>query len=570
MDEEATKSSEDQQEQKGRKVWILVDHSSREEALLPVASQLESRGLTVELVTITEVIGSVAREAIAGGAERLLRGLRVAARGKSGDEDLVGAIRRRQPDVLVVTEARYVRAIGVMENLTGVESLQVGLLSDFHVDPAWFNGQLHAFIVPDEGVGAQIVGRGFDEERVQVAGPAVRPNFHDDVDRQKARQELGLDGDDTIILVRADGFNTATLEKLVFQCTLSEEKVRFVFHYDGDGATASTLRRAADQYGLPAAMFGRVKDLERYFAAVDGVLADQRDTYLPELLQSQVPTLLLGDGESDGNGAALETKGLVDFLDDLGQLGTRLDRFAAAERRQELTEKLEEWDGLKRHKGLSDALAKAAKNAEKWQQRPSPMAEGDADEGSEAADTEKGEAPSAAFESIGTPPSKDDQRDGVAGKEGGSPKEAPPERRRDYSTLSRAEAKEQLAELILKERDLERRLKDLERQQERWRGRLQLAREWNEEDLAEEAETILRGYVADADPLEEQLADIRRQKEKLKQAARRGRGDAGTAGAAEGAGDEDRGSGMEERFRKMEIDSDLEGLKDRIRRELGE
>ena len=569
MDEEGTKSSEDQQSEQGRKVWILVDHSSREAALLPVANQLESRGLTVELVTITEVIGSVAREAIAGGAERLLRGLRVAARGKGGDEDLVGAIRRRQPDVLVVTEARYVRAIGVMENLTGVESLQVGLVSDFQVDPAWFNGQLHAFIVPDDLARAQIVDRGFDQDRVQIAGPALRPNFHDEVDGQKARKELGLDGDETVILVRGDGFDAASLEKLVFQCTLCEEKVRFIFHYDGDGATASTLRRAADQYGLPAAMFGRVKDLERYFAAVDGVLADQRDAYLPELLHSGVPTLLLGSGEADGNGAALEGQELVDYLDDLGQLGTRLDRFASPDRREELAEKLGEWDGLKRHEDLAEALAKAAKNAEKWRrpsrQKTAPEEDGQAEEKGEAS------APAGPFESIGAPPSKSRGPSAATEKgDGKGPSQAPGEPRRDYSTLSRAEAKEQLAELILKERDLERRLKELERQQERWRGRLQLAREWNEEDLAEEAETILRGYVADADPLEDQLGDIRRQKEKLKQAARRGRGSAGVKGTTDGGGEEDRGSGMEERFRKMEIDSDLEGLKDRIRRELGE
>ncbi len=552
----------DREAQGDQKIWILVDHSAREASLIPVARNLEERGFSVELVTITEVIGSVAREALAGGAERLLRGLRVATRGGSGDEDLVGAIRRRQPDMLVVTEARYARAIGVLENLTGVKSLQLGLVPDFYVDAGWFNGQLHAFVVPDESTRDEVVDRGVAPERVCVGGPALRPGFGDEVDRDAARGELGFD-DDLVVVVRADGFDSGTLEKLVFQCTLSDRDARFIFHYDGDGATASTLRRAAEQYGLPAAMFGRVPDLERYLVAADGVLASPDDPYLAELLESATPSLLVGaDGARRGNGEALCEQGFTAYLDDVGQLGTRLDRFLDDEELGELGSKLEEWGGQERHDQLVEAIEEVAAHADEWR-RPARPSAAEADDVADE-DTEEASKPSGPFEEIGS-------------RSGSTDKDAPAERRekepgeaarRDTSRLSQAEAKEQLAELILKEREVERRLQELEKQQERWRDRLELAREWKESDLMEEAESILRGYIDEEKPLLQNLEDIRSQKQKLKAAARPGgRGAVDEDGDGEPQG---RASKMEERFQKMEVDRDLEGLKDRIRRELGE
>ena len=540
-------------------IWILVDHSAREMALVPVARELEERGHTVELVTISEVISSAAREALAGGAERLLRGLRVATQGRAGDESLVGAIRRRQPDVLVVTEARYARAIGVLENLTGVQSLQVGLISDFFVDPLWFNGQLHGFVASDQVVADEIIDRGVAEDRIRVGGPALRPGFEEGIDRQEARQELGVEEDQTVVLVRADGFSSTILEKLVFQCTLSDRDGRFIFHYDGDGACASTLRRAADQYGLAAAMFGRVSDLERYFAAADAVLASEDDPYLPELIASSTPTLLIGTtAEREGNGLALKDRGLADFLAGVDRLGTRLDHFLKEETQDSLRTALEQWDGAARHSALVEGLDDIARRAAQWRQ-PIQTAAAEEGEPEEGEPEEKGEEEKVAgpFEPIG----------GGGATEVGTDGEEDGRRPPEGATLGRAEAKEQLAQLILEERELERRLEEVEKQQERWHGRLELAREWNETDLVDEAKSILRGYVEEADAIDGDLSDIRRQKAKLKAAARPGGGDS-TADGEESASD--RASRLERRFRKMEVDRDLEGLKDRIRRELGE
>ncbi|TXD39468.1 hypothetical protein FRC98_03470 [Lujinxingia vulgaris] len=558
------------------RVWILSDQRAREGAYEAVVQGLKGRGVDAELVSISEVLGTAAREALAGGAERLLRGIRVATRGHAGDEDFIGALRRARPDVLVLTSPRFVRALSVIESLTGVGAVQVGLVHEHVAASAWFAGSVHGFVVPDTRTAEAFEAEGAVADRVQVAGPVVRLQSLNAPERDATRSELGL-SESLVVLVRAEHIDHATLEKLVFQCTLMDRQARVIFHHGGDGAVAATLRRAADQYGLAASMFGQVADLERYVVAADMVIAAGDDPYLADVMVCGTPALLLGTNEgADAEAEALQRRGLAGRVHDVLRLGSELDRFTEPQRLKDLREHLVEARDAQANTRVVDALIAALKSREAWR-KPTTT---DAPPAGE-------QAPVAGpFESIGRGgPAGDDRSKSATGpatsgatgaeKAGGEAAEkgalvVPPPRAKPQeprATISAAEAREQLAQLILSERECERRLEELEKHQERWRGRLELAREWNEQDLEEEARAILRGYQDEAGPLVQELADIRRQKEKLKSAARGGAPQTGDEG---GAGGSERSSQIEERFQRMEVDRDLKGLKDRIKRELGE
>ncbi|MBA2664548.1 MAG: hypothetical protein H0U74_19835 [Bradymonadaceae bacterium] len=565
------------------RIWILVDHSAREAAFESVARELEKSGIETQIVTITEVIGTMAREVLAGGAERLLRGLRVAVKGRGPDEDLIGAVRRARPDVLAITNARYVRALGLLENLTGIPTLQLGVLPDYNLSTLWLNSALQAYVVPHEEQKQRLVQSGVLADRILVAGPAIQPGFSAAIDRDAVRAELGM-ADQFVVLVRADGFDPAVIEKLVFQCTLVDRPMRFVFHHNGDSTAAAALRRGADQYRLPAAMFGKVDDLERYFAAADAVIASPQEAYLAELVAVGRPLLIVGNDENYGAQLQfLAHHGVLRAVSDVLRLGSELDRFATEENLNAMAQATAEVGSREGSRQIADALKIALANVEQWRVAPAVQTPQDAPaNGSSSADQSGAETDTASadtapspFESIGTGQRSAGSNESATTSKSRDGATSAPEQQRDYSGISQAEAKEQLAQLILIERDLERRMGETERQQQRWRNRLELAREWNEEDLASEAEGVLRGYLEEAKPVQRELDDVRRQKEKLKQAAHGARQPAGPAPGtstndAPPARSDDRASEIERRFQRIEVDSDLKGLKDRIKRELGE
>ena len=553
------------QDEPSRVIWVLVDHSARAEAFESVAEAIGEMGGRAQIVTISEVIGGMARDALAGGAERVLRGLRVAVQGRS-DEDLLGAVRRETPDVLAITNARHVRALSLIENLTGTAPFQVGVLPDFSLHDAWFRSGLGAFIVPHEEMATRLVeSQVAHSDRVLIAGPAVSHGFSESFDRASLRDEFGFSHSERLVLVRVESFDVATIEKLVFQAKLVEGKdTRFIFHHGGDASAASTLRRAADEYGLQALMFGKVDGLERYASMTDVVITSPADPMMPEIVALGLPVLMVG-GAQEANSQAdfLSRHGIGHHVPDLLRLGSEIERFLRPESLKSATEAAQAIGLPGGSREVAEALWDITQKIDAWRAHDAPRHEpsGDRDGSSDEERKEQGPHTSGAFESIGQ-----------GGQGAGSGDQRRDDNPNEFKGISRAEAKEQLAQLILSEREIERRLSDLEREQQRWRSRFDMAREWNEQDLAAEAEQILRGYIDEAAPLQRDLDAILRQKAKLKEAANptgapSSRSSGPSTASPTGSG---KIADVERRFQEMEQDRDLGDLKDRIDRELGE
>jgi len=568
---ETNRSQSDSQtsESESPLVWFLVGFGQRQDAVRDVAAGLADGGLRTRVVTITEVLGSAAREAVAGGAERVLRGLRVAFPEAEGrEEDFLAAIRREQPELLVVTSPRYVRPLGLLETMSGIGSLQIAVPLGFGLDRAWENGTIDAFVCADDRIMESLESAGWTSPCLYRAGPPVAPNFTEsrNLDRASLRSEFGFDDGEKIVLIRADSFDATTLDRLVFQATLVEGEVRFVFHHDGDGAAASALRRSADKHGLPAAMFGRVDDLERYVAAADAVVAPPEEPTLPDIVAAGTPLVIVGGhGGGDGNVEVLvDTFGAL-HVPEVLRTGSELEDFLEDETLNSRRESIREASWNPANDDVVDALRDILESAEDIR------AAGSGSMDPEPSDDEPTAADGGPFETIGGGP--DEASEGTTGEER---RRLPAAEAGGRRSLSRAEAKDQLAELILVERDLERQLSELQREEDRWRNRLDLARDWGEDELAEEAESILRGYLDDIAEVQEDLEDIRRQKSKLKKAARRGE-EGGTRGARQAEGEvgstsepEGRRSELEDRFSEMEVDRDLDRLRDKMNDELGD
>ncbi len=546
----------------GKTLWLISDQTASNASLATVVDELDERGINARWVTISEALGTVARGALAEGAERIIRSLRITGDGQGAGEDFLGALQRKRPDILVVTDPRYARALAMVNRVSGVESLQVGLIDEFGFDDQWISSPPDCFIVPTEPMEERLRAQGIPGDAIFRGGPSVDPRYRESIEGSEEAEKLGLAGEHPVVLVRASGFASDRIAKLIFQCSLVDGARQFIFHHDGDRSKAAALRRSADEYGLEAAMFGSVSDLERYVAAADRVVASAQDPLLPELLSVGTPMMVVDAGP--GQALGIEQLGVAEICEGFSQLGTRLDDFISATD-EDLGQRLAPWDAEQAAQALLDSLEAVATQGEALKSPTSTDEKTSHEEG----EAEEQETP---FESIGVKSSEG----APSGDEKSQTKErAEHEERSVPASLTRAEAKEQLASLILEERDIERQLTDLEKQQRRWRDRLELSREWKEDDLVEEAADILEGYIDEVDELEQRLSQLRRQKAKLKDAARRGSGasEGDPSGYLEDDDADEEGNGrrgMEDRFRKMEVDRDLEGLKDRIRRELGE
>lgn len=500
-------------------VWIVAESTGGSVSALRDA--LVDAGFTVTTMAPHEVV----RRLVRGAGGELIESLKDLLRGLRDADEEPEPGQRHRPDVIVVTAPNVFGSANAFARLTGEEVLRVGLVPDYALGHAWLDAPLHAWVVPVEGFVPPLVEAGVDRDRIEVAGPPVPVDYASGADGAALRAQWEL-SDAPVVFVHCDrgGWD---LDRVVFQFSLLETPVQPIFYSGTDAVVSDALRRAASKHGVVADLLGSVPSLRDFHAVADLVVTGVDDPRIVDVLALDRPLLLVGEPEVRTQMDFLARQGAARNVPDVLRLGTELDLAARPD-------VLEAMRAASATVGKADGTATAAAAiAGLIGRRAEILASG-----RKSPDTRHGP-----FERIGSPR----QHIRVAG----SPAQ------HSVSAVSSAEAKDELARLIMMEREAQRKAVESERAVEQWQQRLELASQWNEAELASEAQTQLARAQAAAESGREELERTRLQKEKLKESVRRGRGDA-VAAPAPTAG----------KFEDMEVERDLDALRKRLRDEM--
>jgi hypothetical protein len=422
--------------------------------------------------------------------------------------------------------------------------VQIGVLPDFGLESAWLHGDIRQFVVPHRDIKARLLTHGFKAGDISIGGPPLSPDFiESEQTRKDARRELGIGEEVDLVLVRADGFPEYLIDSIVFQLTLLDEDVQVVFDHQGDRAVARKLRSAADKNGLSASMFGGVGNLPTYYSAADLAVVSPEERYIPELLYADCSLFFVAsEGDLPQQVNFLEQQEVARHVSQLRLVGGRLQSFIDGEMGQ---------PGAVRERLFAEPDPNEFV-AEKLQS----LIQSDFDRLLPEDSTEHSETDSdeAGFEAIGK-------------SERGSPSQS--QSTRQNPSQSKADLKDALSELILLEKDLESEIEQLEKRRARWEERIELAASWEESKLASEAEAALEEIEDKLSSRRDHLERVRRRKADIKESSQStGVSESGVSSKKREPSQSHRDT--EQQFRDMELEEELEALKDRIDRELGD
>jgi hypothetical protein len=531
------------------RIWLVTRGAERasfyQDALVEAlrsrgAASVEVVGFEGVLVSAAFDLGARATDLIGSAADRIAKGLRIDRWLVRGDDvrDADDAGDEPAPadsgaDLIVVDDPSLIGKLGVLPSFRRGSPLLIGLLDDFKIDPRWRASTVHALIVPHEDLKSPHVSPEAAEWS-DVAGPPVASTYTTETGTAEARSKVGLPTDATALLVFAERMDAETLDRLVFQLSLVEAEVTYLFHYGDSVERAELLRDAAANYGLQANMFGDVPDPEIFAASADFLLVAADDPGLFEYVLSKRSIVAVGAEQGSTRTAFLRDRAALIWVEDVLQLGARLETI------------LETGSGIDPTAAgpvsalgtadVADAVVRLWKAREKVRYGPKS-----------APDAPKALVKRGRFEAIGAP--------------------SPGVEATGQPAISLAEAKDQIAALIVKERRSDRGLSEAVRERDKWLGRLDLAAQGGDSELESEAQERLERARSDVARLNSEIETIRRAKAKL---VRRARGSsAGAAPAtpsADGASASARvaDSDHEARFRRMEIDRDLARLRAKL------
>ncbi|MCA9564605.1 MAG: hypothetical protein KC561_14010 [Myxococcales bacterium] len=448
------------------------------------------------------------------------------------------------PDLVIADDPSILPAVRAALIFSKADPLVIGLVDDFKVDTRWRTNKVHALIAPHEeirnGLAASVP--------VEIAGPpfnrqAVREPA--ETSRQEQKQSLGLESD-PVVLIRADGMSKDTLERVVFQLTLLEAPAQCLFYFADSPELSQRLNSLAVDYGLPASMFGREDELDAVMPAVDLVLADATHALAIEMLLDGPPVMLVGPGKGIARAGFLADHGAVERVEDLLRLGSTVERALTSPNPESGAVCV----SVEGNDDVVSAIGRLYSRAEELRSGSDSQGTSDSKEPSES-----GTKPRTFLQPIGSSVPKN-----------------PDAGQRFVPRISLAEAKSQMAEIILKEREVDRALADAVKQRDRWLERLELATDSGDHELVKAANTeldLLRAEVARQNRAAEEL---RGAKEKLKArvsaAAQHRRETSGkrVANAPQSPSGQAAFSDHEARFKRLELERDLK----RLRRKIGD
>ncbi len=507
------------------RIWIVTDGSAEASGwLVGLTEALRAEGAaSVDVMGVSGAVGWTARNLVEAGAERIARTLRLSRRGQP-DSNAADAFADARPDVVLVDSPGLLRPLVLMREASPVNPVIVGLISDLGPADAWVGARADAWIAADEALLVDFRGGELADAALQVAGPPLDASFGAARDRDALRAEFGVD-DDFVVLLDASTMAAPLIDRAVFQLSVVRSPFKALFYYGRNPEAADVLRQSAKAHGLRGNMFGPSPDFADYAATADVVIIGASNPHLAGYLALHRPLIGIDPQVADSIAAG---RGAAFVAQDVAELGAVIEEVASAgvsKGHQQAALELAHPGG---NREVAAAVAVILANRHRLR-----ISRAEAPRSSPSA----APRPGSRFEEIG----------------GDDPVAVEP------APMSRAAAREQLAALIVEERKIEKEISGLVKERDRWFGRLQLAEEEKDAELAGIARERVDAVAQRLAQCNERRDGVLRQKDLIRRRAVRpgsskGQAEPSTYGPA---------ADVEARFREMEMRRDMNRLRRR-------
>lgn len=520
---------------KDLKFWFVTHGVGAQEGWeSPLEHALVQAGATVEAFGILSALARSSVDVIGANASKVVKTLRSLRSGTEEDADSL--LNHRRPDVVLVDSPAQLQTLQRVRSLASPRPLVVGLVANFESTAEWMGQPVDALIAPTEEQLYDLRLVGTPDVAWQIAGPPIPVPWDQTFDRKATRDALKVDDETKVVLVDVSTMPDVLIDRVVHQLGQVQGNVSILYWYGPNDHAAATLRTSSASRRVPARMFGGAASPARAAAGADLVVVGDGAMNLAGYIAFGLPVLSV---TTEALTHVLAQRGALVPLpgpEGLGAVVRQIVENGIAPSHAEAVARVKEQMSTS---AVVDALRRIV----------SGRAELDAF-------TAKQSGPQM---TLGLPIEEIGKVEPVPAVQ------VKPAANGRPATLSRAAAREELARIIIEERRIERDLKAVVEERDRWMQRASDAREENAEDLETWANKQVESALARANDLQSKLSQLQAEKEALKDRV----GSAPSAStykpdtsSSNGANPAD----MERRFKEMETRRMLRELRNKNRK----
>lgn len=194
------------------------------------------------------------------------------------------------------------------------------VLTDYVPHPIWLYHNVDLFFVAHEGMRDHLLKSGIAPHKIKVTGIPIKREFSHKDNKQKIRQELGLNPDLPMILMASGGHGIGPMKEMLQRMAELKEPAQVVAIAGNNQALREQLQELVDgkRFPYPVMVQGFLADIHRWMSAADLMVSKAGGLTVSEALAVGLPMLVVRPtpGQEDGNTDFLLEQGAGIYVQD--------------------------------------------------------------------------------------------------------------------------------------------------------------------------------------------------------------------------------------------------------------
>ncbi len=205
---------------------------------------------------------------------------------------------------------------------SGINNTPVSVVvTDFDVHWMWCLKYLNQFFVASEEAALRLAGRNIDNNKINITGIPVCPEFTKKYSQNEKKIELNLAPDKITVLIMAGGYGIGKIDETAERLVKNFPDIQIITIAGHNKKLLKTLDKLSNEYHDRIVSVGYTTEVEKYMAASDIVITKTGGMTSSECLAMGKPMIVINPipGQEERNATyLLEHSAAVMAYDDAG------------------------------------------------------------------------------------------------------------------------------------------------------------------------------------------------------------------------------------------------------------
>lgn len=217
------------------------------------------------------------------------------------------------PDVILCTHPFPIEMLSILKKKGKISTPVAAILTDYAPHSFWLYSHVEAYIIPHEDFIYEVVDKGISEDTIYPYGIPISEDFLVEIDKEQARDELGLERDKLTLLLMGGGLGIGNIKGIFEALAFSSMDVQIIAVTGSNLKLKNKLEDIASRSSKKTLIFDYTDKVSALMSASDILVTKPGGLTITEALVSHIPIIITSPipGQEEKNSAYLLNSGIA-------------------------------------------------------------------------------------------------------------------------------------------------------------------------------------------------------------------------------------------------------------------